>query len=184
MFEYKVDEDISLRLLETRHADALFALVDANRQHLRQWLPWLDANVAVSNSLDFIQATRKQFADDTGFVAGIWYRGELAGVVGFNNIDWENRISYIGYWLGAKFQGKGIVTKACRALIAHAFTELNLDRVNIRCAPENNKSRSVPERLGMRQEGVAHQAEWLYDHYVDLITYRVLASEWQIQSIS
>lgn len=179
MFEHKVDDDIKLRLLEPRHADALFAAVDANRQHLRQWLPWLETNNAVSDTLQFIQMTQRQFADNTGFVAGIWFRGELAGVLGHNRIDWENRISWPGYWLAQGFQGKGIMTKSCRTLINHAFAELNLNRVDIRCAVENSKSRAIPERLGFRQEGVIRQAEWLYDKYVDHVVYGMLTSEWR-----
>jgi len=179
MFEHKVDDDITLRLLEPRHADALFALVDANRQHLRQWLPWLDANSAVSDTLQFIKMTQKQFADNAGFVAGIWYCGDIVGVVGHNRIDWENRISYPGYWLTEGFQGKGIMTKSCHALINHAFGELNLNRVDIRCAVENSKSRAIPERLGFRQEGVIRQAEWLYDKFVDHVVYGVLSNDWR-----
>ena len=179
MFEYQIDDETHLRLLEPRHANALFALVDANRRHLRQWLPWLDTNIAVSDSLDFIQTTQQQFANNEGFVAGIWYRGELAGVVGHNRIDWEKRISWPGYWLGKAFEGKGVMTKSCRALIDHAFAELNLNCVDIRCAVGNTKSRAIPQRLGFRQERVIHQAEWLYDKFVDHIAYVMLANEWQ-----
>ena len=179
MFEYHVDDEIKLRLLEPRHADALFALVDSNRQHLRQWLPWLNDNIAVSDTSRFIKATQKQFADDSGFVSGIWYCDELVGVIGHNRIDWENRISWPGYWLAGKFQGKGIMTKSCRALIHHAFTELQLNRIDIRCAVENSKSRAIPERLGFQQEGVIRQAEWLYDKFVDHIVYGMLKSDWQ-----
>ncbi len=179
MFEHQVDDEIKLRLLESRHADALFALVDANRQHLRLWLPWLDANIAVSDTLHFIQATRRQFADNAGFVAGIWYCDELVGVIGHNRIDWENRISRPGYWLAEEFQGKGIMTKSCGALINHAFAELNLNRIDIRCAVENSKSRAIPEQLGFRNEGVIRQAEWLYDKFVDHVVYGLLASEWR-----
>jgi len=179
MFEHQVDDNISLRLLAPRYADTLFALVDSNRQHLRHWLPWLDENVDVSDSLCFIQSTRKQFADNSGFVAGIWYCDELVGVIGHNRIDWENRIGWPGYWLAEGFQGKGIMTKSCRALANHSFTELNLNRIDIRCAVENSKSRAIPERLGFRQEGVVRQAEWLYDRFVDHIVYGMLEVEWK-----
>jgi ribosomal-protein-serine acetyltransferase len=178
MFEHQVDDGIRLRLLAPSHADALFALVDSNRQHLRHWLPWLDTNVAVSDTLQFIQSTQRQFADNSGFVVGIWYRDELVGVIGHNRIDWENRISWPGYWLAEGFQGKGIMTKSCRALISHAFTELNLNRIDIRCALGNSKSRAIPERLGFQQEGTIRQAEWLYDKFVDHIVYGVLKSDW------
>jgi ribosomal-protein-serine acetyltransferase len=178
-FEYSVDNDICLRLLEPRHATALFALVVANRSYLREWMPWLDSSVAEADLLAFIKRTQKQWADDAGFAAGIWYQGTLAGVIGHNRIDWDSRISFIGYWLAAPFQGKGIMTRSCRAVINHAFDELNLNRIDIRCAVENHKSRAIPERLGFRQEGVIRQAEWLYDHYVDHVVYGMLAEEWQ-----
>lgn len=179
MFEFKVDDQINLRLLEPRHADALFALTDANRDYLRQWLPWLDTVVSVADTLKFIEATQKQFAANNGFVTGSWYQGELAGVVGHNSIDWPNRISALGYWLGIEFQGKGVVTRSCRALITHAFAELRLNRVDIRCAVGNGRSRAIPERLGFQQEGIIRQAEWLYDRFVDHVVYGMLASEWQ-----
>ena len=48
----------------------------------------------------------------------------------------------------------------------------------IHCAVGNRRSRAIPERLGFTQEGIARDAEWLYDHYVDLVTYSLLAPEW------
>ena len=184
MFEFYVGDDIRLRLLEPHHADRLFTLVDANRDYLREWLPWLDNNTSVAESLQFIQTTQKQFADNKGFVTGIWYRDELAGVVGHNKIDWDNRISYIGYWLGAKFQGNGIMTKSCRAIINHAFNEYGLNQIEIGCATGNQKSRAIPERLGFRQKATIQQAEWLYDKFVDHVVYVMLAADWQNQDNS
>jgi RimJ/RimL family protein N-acetyltransferase len=82
-------------------------------------------------------------------VAGIWYEGRLAGVIGYHALDWENRTTEVGYWLGEEQQGKGLVTAACRALVDHAFGELGLNRVVISCATENKKSCAIPERLGL-----------------------------------
>ena len=97
MFTYLLTEDAELRLLETRHAQALFDLVDRNRAHLREWLPWLDANRTADDSRNFIKDTLQQFADNEGFQAGIWYQGQLAGVVGYHKIDWFNRQVEIGF---------------------------------------------------------------------------------------
>jgi ribosomal-protein-serine acetyltransferase len=70
------------------------------------------------------------------------------------------------------------MTKACRFLVDYAFAELKLNRVEIRCATGNHKSRAIPERLGFKLEGTVRQAEWLYDHFVDHALYGMLASEW------
>ena len=179
MFSYKLSENTELRLLEERHAQELTDLSNRNREHLRAWLPWVDSNRTVEDRKNFIKGTLEQFAQNNGFTAGIWHEGRLAGVIGYHSIDWENRSTSLGYWLGEEFQGRGLVTASCRALVDHAFEELNLNRVSIACATENKRSRAIPERLGFRREGVVRQAEWLYDHFVDHVVYATLASEWQ-----
>ena len=69
------------------------------------------------------------------------------------------------------------MTRACRALVAHAFDTLRLQRVEIRVATGNRRSRAIPERLGFREEGILRQVEWLYNHYVDHVVYGRLASD-------
>ena len=179
MFSHKLSENAELRLLEERHAEELSDLTNRNRDHLREWLPWVDSSRTVEDRRNFIRSSLKQFAENNGFQAGVWYDGRLAGVVGYHNIDWENRSTALGYWLGQEYQGKGLMTAACRAVVEHTFAELGLNRVSVACAIENKKSRAIPERLGFRQEGVQRQAEWLYDHFVDHVIYAALASEWR-----
>lgn len=179
MFSLKIDDDLEVRLLEENHLEILFALVDRNRRHLRQWLPWLDRETSLDDTRQFITGALDQFAVNSGLVAGIWFRGRIAGVISYNTLDWANRIAYIGYWVAANFQGRGIATRSCRAMVNYAFNELELNRVEIRCATGNKKSCAIPQRLGFTQEGVVRQAEWLYDHYVDHLIFGTLASEWK-----
>lgn len=177
-----VGEHIEISVLTDDDADRLFALTDNNRTHLRQWLPWVDDTRNVEDTREFIASSLRRYREDVGMSCGIHYRGNLAGVIGFNTIDWMNFKTEIGYWLGADFQGLGLITKACRAMIDHAFLDLELNKVEIRCAAGNTRSCAIPQRLGFTQEGIARQAEWLYDHYVDLILYGMLSSEWKTQA--
>ncbi len=174
MFFRPLGNDAELRLLEMRHAEELFTLIDQNRFHLRQWLGWVDGNQSIADSHNFIRGTLQQFANNNGFQAGIWFQGALAGIIGYNYIDWHNSKAELGYWLGAPFQGHGLVTRACQALIDYSFDDLHLNRIEILCAAGNLRSRAVPERLGFTQEGILRQAEWLYDHFVDLVVYAML----------
>ena len=89
-----------------------------------------------------------------------------------------NRSTSIGYWLAEGYQGKGIMIKSCRSLIDYAFGNLGLNRVEIRCAVENSRSRAIPKNLGFTKEGIIRDAEWLYDHYVDHVVYGMLSEEW------
>lgn len=167
MFYFKLNDDSELRLLEPGHAENLFFLTDNSRIHLREWLPWVDFTKEVSDSRQFIESTLKQFGDNNGFQAGIWLKGELAGVIGLHGINWSNKSTSIGYWLGEGFQGKGLMTTACRAVIGYCFNELGLKRIEIRAATENHKSQAIPERLGFQKEGCTRASEFLYDRYVD-----------------
>jgi ribosomal-protein-serine acetyltransferase len=175
----RVDDECTLRPLCVRDAEALFALTEANRSYLRQWLPWLDAIECVGDSREFIRACAERAERTGAFAALIESGGEGCGVIGYNWIDSENRSCEIGYWLAENQAGRGLMTRACSALIAHAFDTLHLNRVVIPAAVDNARSRAIPERLGFEQEGVLREAEWLYDHYVDHAVYALLRSDRQ-----
>ena len=179
MFHLTVDRSLELSLLEGRHAPLLFNLVDGNREYLRRWLPWLDANTEVNDSRAFIDDARQRYANREGMDLGIWYRGNLAGMVGFYDFEWRDRRANLGYWLAESLQGKGLMTRSCGALIDYAFGELGLNRVEIRCSPRNLRSRAIPVRLGFSLEGLIRQAEWLYDRFEDHEIYGLLADEWE-----
>ena len=179
MFSHSIDEETELRLIEPRHVEQLNALIEQNRAHIKEWSSWLKGDRTIEDARAFIERNLKQFAENKGFNVAIWYRGEMAGQIGYNYLDWVNRKTEIGYWLGERFEGRGLMTKACRALVAHAFDELKLNRVEMQCAVQNRKSRRIPERLGFRQEGTLLQAEWVRDHFNDLVVYAMLADEWR-----
>jgi ribosomal-protein-serine acetyltransferase len=178
MIRIAVEDGFYLKSLELREAEDLMLLVDANREYLRQWLPWLDVTKTIDEMIAFVESALRQHTTGFGFQAGIWYAGEMEGVIGYHHLEWANRSTCVGYWLAEPHQGRGIMTKACRSIVDYAFDEWHLNRVEIRCAMENLKSRAIPERLGFKTEGILREAEWLYDHYVDHVVYGMLAKQW------
>ncbi len=174
-----VSEQFLLTPLELCDANEVFALTDGNRAYLRRWLPWLDNIRGVEDTRSFIRAAQVQAAQNNGAQLAIKLQGRIAGIVGHHQIDWRNRLTSLGYWIGETSQGRGLITTACRALIAHAFDEARLNRVEIRCAVGNHRSRAIPQRLGFRQEGLFRDAEWLYGHFVDHVVYAMLVREWE-----
>ena len=173
-----VSEHLALMPLELRDADELFSLTDRNRTYLRHWLPWLDNITRPEDTRAFIRAAQAQASQNNGTQLAIRLNGRISGIVGHHQIDWRNRLTSLGYWVGEEFQGRGLVTAASRGLVSHAFDHAQLNRVEIRCATENDKSRAIPMRLGFREEGLLQDAEWLYDHFVDHIVYAMLARDW------
>jgi ribosomal-protein-serine acetyltransferase len=179
MFSYKISREIELRTLEERHAEQVFALIVEDRERH----PELDKNFSLDDARKKIRHDLALLADNKGLNVGVWYRGILAGTVRYHEIDWPNRSTELGYWVGVAFEGQGLITKTCRVLIDYAFKELDLNRIVISCAVENQKSRAIPERLGFTQEGVMRQSEWLQDHFTDMAVYGMLTSEWRAKNM-
>lgn len=166
-----------LRLLEESDAAELQALVEANRTQLSRWLPWA-AGQTFEDTLAFIRRTREQLDGNDGFQMAIACGDEIAGVVGYREVDWEQRSTSLGYWLGAEHQGRGTMTEAVRALVDHAVSGWRLDRIEIRAAAENRRSRAIPERLGFRLERTLPEAEVVDGRPLDSAVYAISAAEW------
>ena len=179
MLRIAINAETELRLLEERDAPELFALIEQDRRRLRTWLPWLDQTISIQDEINFIHHIEQQYARSQGLTCAILYQGKIAGSIGYNTIDWQNRKTEIGYWLASNYEGKGLMTQSCIELLQFAFSVLELNKVEIHCAVGNMRSRAIPQRLHFTQEGVIRQAEWLYDHYTDLILYGLLTSEWK-----
>ena len=178
MFSAQVDEGLELRLLEPRHAETLFNLVDGNREHLGHWFPWVE-DATIENPRKFIASGIEQLAQGNGFQTGIWVDGELAGIIGLHYISQQFHSTEIGYWLGRDYGGRGIMTKVCRHLCTYLFEELNLNRIEIRCSETNERSRAIPERLGFRLEGKLRRMGYTKDGLTDYLVYGLLKEDWQ-----
>ncbi|MHB9133372.1 MAG: GNAT family N-acetyltransferase [Armatimonadota bacterium] len=179
MFYYPIADDAELRLLEPRYAQELFELVNRNREYLRRWFDWVDGTAFVEQVKENRQRKLQLFAENGCFEAGIWYQGQLAGIVGIHEIDWRHRSTSLGYWLGESYQGKGLMTRACKALLCHLFDDLALHRVEIRSASANTRSRAVAERLGFTHEATLRSNQCLHDEFVDFEVYAMLRDEWK-----
>ena len=171
MFFRQISPDLRLSLSIPSYAGELFELTDRNRVFLQQWLPWLDGIQKPVDTETFLSKQLLRFQRGEALCITIFYQGEIAGVVGYNQIDRVNNIGHIGYWLGQEYNGRGIMTQSVRDVIEIGREYYHLNRIDIRCAVENSRSRKIPERLGFKQEGIIRQAAKLDDGYIDLVFY-------------
>ncbi len=179
MLNYQIDDDLELRLTSMRYKKELFALVIDNLDYLGEWMPWANKDINEQDTSEFIERVLRNLAEETQLPLLIFLDGHIVGTISLFNIDLANRSSEIGYWVAKDHQGKGIITRSCKALIKYGFEELNLNRIVIRCATENFKSQAIPESLGFTKEGVSRQVEWLHDKFVGLAVYSLLKEEWK-----
>ena len=173
---FELHDGVFLRGVRLEDLDELYAVANANRDHLKAWMPWA-VELRRSETESWLQGAVGQRDRDDGdhffFVAD----GVIAGVIGFHRIDRRNDATSLGYWIAARHQGRGLVTAAVREMLGLAFGAWGLHRVEICCAPDNARSRAVPERLGFTEEGVRRDGEKLHEGFRDLVVYSLLSTD-------
>lgn len=176
MTEIRVDSEITLRSPGMPDADLLFGLIDSNREHLGRWLPGLVAVKSAEEERTWVQERIDGAGNERPLL--IIVDGSVVGVIGAE-VQTLNNAAEVGYWLIEGQQGRGITTRSCAAIVDDLLRAQGMNRVVIRAAVDNTRSRAVPERLGFVHEGVERQAVKMPEGYVDMAVYSMLASDWR-----
>ncbi|MFT5165626.1 MAG: ribosomal-protein-serine acetyltransferase [Saprospiraceae bacterium] len=175
----KVSTQIELRLPDLLFADELFKIVDQYRIHLRQWLSWVDQTQSKQQIDEFLKMSRIYNIGGQRLTTFIFKKEKLLGSIALVKINPEHKYAEIGYWIREDFQGQGIVTQSCQALINYAFRHLDLNRIEIKTASKNFKSLAIPLKLGFTHEATLREALFLYDTFHDLELFSLLKKDWE-----
>jgi ribosomal-protein-serine acetyltransferase len=173
----KVDDTISLELVEEKHTQTIFDLIQSNKHLLREWLPWVD-EADLKFLKQFVTNSKRQYKEKTDHPFVILYNNAIVGRIGIYRIDEKSKTGSIGYWLDENFQGKGIITKACKAILNYAFNDLQMKRIEIKCGTENYKSQRIPELLNFKKEETIKQGEIIDNKFIDLCFYSMAKEDW------
>ncbi|MFZ5709786.1 MAG: GNAT family N-acetyltransferase [Pseudomonadota bacterium] len=152
-------ERMTLRLPTHSDYRGWSTLRDESRDFLIPWEPsWAEDHLtrkAFTNRVYW--ATRAQ-ATGTALPLFLIRREDdrLVGAITLDNVRrGPAQSGTLGYWVGGPYARQGYMREAIRAVVHHAFTVLDLSRIEAACLPENAASRGVLEKSGFKYEGVA-----------------------------
>lgn len=171
--------DIRLQRFKQQDAQELFRVINACRDYLSQWLPWVKYTRVPEDIRNFIASFEYTDLYTGRELYKIQLQGRLVGMIDIHNGNREQRSADLGYWLSKDAQHKGIMTAACTKLIDHAFTALGLERLNIKCASGNLRSQQIAQRLGFSHVGLDDKPQFIEGKYWDLLVYSISKEEWQ-----
>jgi ribosomal-protein-alanine N-acetyltransferase len=107
--------------------------------------------------------------------------GELIGNCGIRQCEPRATQAQLGYELAPWHWGQGYASEAAQAMLGFAFRDLAVHRVWGECIAENEASRRVMERLGLRLEGRLREVRWMKGCWWDVLIYGILVHEWLAQ---
>ncbi|MCC6723052.1 MAG: GNAT family N-acetyltransferase [Saprospiraceae bacterium] len=178
----KVDDTITLHLPGPALALDVYEAINKNRTYLRIWLPWVDDINHPNDTKTFMEESMSHNSAGTRLTTFILYGEKLIGSVGVVRFQKEHRKCEIGYWLCEDHQGRGIITKALRALMAYLFKSKAINRIEVQILCGNERSKGVPLRLGFQSEGIQRQAVRLYDQFFDVELFSILKEDWLLRN--
>jgi ribosomal-protein-alanine N-acetyltransferase len=140
---------VVIRLPTAADERAFLAMTRSSRKLHRPWVrPATDAS-AYRQYLLRIDGQRF-----VGFLVVLRDGGDIVGVVNVSEII-RGRLqsAFLGYMGSAAHAGRGLMTEGLRLVVAHAFRQLKLHRLEANIQPGNLASKAVARRCGFRKEG-------------------------------
>ncbi|MDQ2720678.1 MAG: GNAT family N-acetyltransferase [Bacteroidota bacterium] len=177
-----VDENIKLELTTEKFATELFVVIDTNRKHLSEFLPWVDNMKTEDSFKQYLKNCETLYKEKKEVSFIIIINDNPVGRIGLHHLNQQNKIGSIGYWIDKNAEGKGIITKSCLKLIDYGFQDINLNRIEIKVSIKNFKSQAIPIKLNFKKEGVLRQAEFVNNEFIDLFLYSMLKDEWKAKT--
>ncbi|MFF0628517.1 GNAT family N-acetyltransferase [Streptomyces sp. NPDC004296] len=180
MFAISLGADgAELRPLEPWQADEFLAHIDRGREFIGRYNGLPDVITDLASSRAYLQSYAEKTASDTGRIYGIRTDGELVGAILLRTMDTEQGVAEAGCWLEPSAAGKGLVTRAVRAVVDWAVEARGIHRVEWWVASANAPSIAVARRLGMTKEGVLRENYLYRGERHDMEIWSVLAPEWR-----
>lgn len=173
-------ERIVLRLPAHSDFNAWSALRIESRDFLTPWEPvWSPDHLARKSFTNRVYWAARASKGGTALPLFLLRRdGVLLGAITLDNIRrGPAQTGTIGYWIGKPFARQGYMREAIGVLVHHAFTTLDLSRIEAACLPENAASRGVLERSGFKYEGVAQSYLQINGRWRNHVLYANLRSD-------
>jgi RimJ/RimL family protein N-acetyltransferase len=143
----------TLRRVTEADIPEIVVAVNETLADLKLWLSWAQQAATPESIAAFVSEASENWESQVEFQYVIRHQNEVAGCCGLLTRMGPGTLE-TGYWVRKKFQRRGIATAAARVMTRTALMMPEVEQVAIRCDPENERSASVPAKLGFRLHGI------------------------------
>lgn len=171
-------ERLILRKFVIDDADAMYANW-AGEDKVTKFLTWpTHADTEVTRAV--LGGWVKRYEEPDCYNWGIELKstGDLIGSISVVAIKEKVSSAELGYCMGTKWWGRGIMPEAGRAVMKYLFEEVGCNRICAAHAKTNPKSGRVMQKIGMTYEGTWRQDYLLKQGVTDKVWYSILRDEY------
>jgi RimJ/RimL family protein N-acetyltransferase len=141
-----------------RHGDgeALFAAIDASREHLKKRTTWVDSVKTPADREVYVRRMQSEWVLRSGLVFGMFLPDDrtLIGGLGLHDPNWDVPSLMMGWWVAASHAGQGYTTEAAQAVLDFGFEHAQATRIWAGCDADNAASERIMQKIGMQREAL------------------------------
>ncbi|HEY2927203.1 GNAT family N-acetyltransferase [Piscinibacter sp.] len=166
-----------VRVVEERDLPALLEIHAVD--DVTRFLPYATWQT-LADAQAWYERAMRHHADGSAlqFVVEATGSGVVVGTCLLFRFDSASARAEIGYVLGQRHWGCGYMREALASLLAFAFNELSLRRIEAEVDPRNAASDRLLRRLGFTHEGLLRQRWVMKGEVKDANVYGLLRHEW------
>lgn len=153
-----------------------------SRHFLKPWEPtWAPDELSKEAFRRRLRRYSQAARDGTGHIFFVFDKrnGALVGGCQLSNIRQgvAQSAATLGYWMGERYAGKGLMTDAVMALTRYCLTKLGLHRIEAACLPDNIASRRVLTKSGFTEEGTARKYLKINGQWRDHLLFAIIEDD-------
>jgi ribosomal-protein-alanine N-acetyltransferase len=175
-------ERVFLRYPTARDEAEVLALKRGSRKHLARW----EASPVGGGDMfgrwwfkRFLKSSKTERSHR--FVVCLKESGEIVGQLGLGDISrGAFQSCFLGYWIGAAYVRRGLMTEAVRLAARYAFRNLKLHRVEANIVPRNRASKGLARKVGFRYEGTAKRYLKIAGAWEDHEHWAMTVEDWRL----
>jgi len=135
----------------------------------------------LGNATSYIKENKLKLRKKTDYSLGIELKetSQIIGMISLMKVDKKNKNAELGYWLGKKYWGQGLMSEALQLILNFGFKKLRLERIHAGVMHPNKPSLKVLKKAGFKYEG-RHRREFLrHGKWLDALMHSLLRDEYK-----
>lgn len=174
---------LMVRPCQPTDAGPVYEAVRESIKELSPWMPWCHRGYSIEDSRTWLGSRPDtwQRGMEYDFLIADRSDGHPLGICGLNNLDRENRLANLGYWIRTGSARQGVATAGIPLVARFGFEELNLNRIEIIVATGNIPSQGLATKIGATREGRLRNRLIVRDHIYDAIMFSLIPEDLNLQ---
>ena len=151
----------------------------ATEDKVTKWVPW-PSHENVDETKEILSEWIPNYENPNYYKWAIELKstGEIVGDISIVRVYEDVACGELGYCMGSKWWGNGIMPEAGKAVIKYLFEEVGFNKIHAGYFADNKKSGRVMQKIGMTYEGCKRQAGFSKQGVVDIVGYAILREDY------